>query len=123
MTHYGANWSGVLSRDEKLLYYQREGALWSVPAEGGEERPVFRASGSITLGAGSATGIYFVVNNTTTKPGELMLYRFSDASISNVTGVDAPSGYGMSLSSDGKHLLYTKFTNTGSDLMLVEGFK
>ena len=115
------------SPDGKLLYYSRPGGVWSVAVEGGEEREVFKLDRSSRIFNTSleATrfGIYFVGGGTTRKPGKLMFYRFSDRSITKVAGVENPSSYGLSLSPDGRHLLYTKFTGIGSDLILVENFR
>jgi Tol biopolymer transport system component len=115
------------SPDGKLLYYLRPGGVSSVAVGGGEEQEVFETDpgSGIFNNALEATqsGIYFVGGGTTRKPGSLMFYRFSDKSISKVAGVESPSSYGLSLSPDGRHLLYTKFTGIGSDLMLVENFR
>jgi hypothetical protein len=53
----------------------------------------------------------------------MMFYRFPNGPVSKMTGVDSPSLYGSSVSPDGRYLLYTKFTATGSDLMLVDDFR
>ena len=115
------------SSDDKLLYYVRPSGLWSVSSEGGEEQQVFKLDQSLriinTAFEATPAGIYFVGGGTTREPGSLMFYRFSDRSIKKVTGVESPSSYGLSLSPDGRHLLYTKFTGIGSDLMLVENFR
>ena len=117
----------ALSADGTLIYYPRPDGVWSVPVDGGEERQVFeleRNSEIINMGLEPTTsGIYFVSGGTTRKPGTLMFYRFSDQSIHKVAGVESPSSYGLSISPDGEHLLYSKFTGIGTDLMLVENFR
>ena len=96
-----------------------------MPVDGGDEREVFRFAGRIAGPAFEANqqGIYFVTGDSATKPGEMMFYRFSDGSFTKVASVESPSFYGLSLSPDGRWMLYTKFTSTGSDLMLVENFR
>ena len=117
----------ALSSDGKLIYYPRPGGLWSVPLDGGEERQVFKVERDFEITSAAleptTAGVYFVGGGTTRKPGTLRFYRFSDKSIHNVAGVESPSGYGLSMSPDGKQLLYSKFTGIGTDLMLVENFK
>ena len=116
------------SADGKLLYYSGPDGIWSVPIQGGEEREVFRFKRGLELRSApgleaTGLGIYFVGGGTTRKPGQLMFYRFSDKSINKVAGAESPSSYGLSLSPDGRYLLYSKFTGSGSDLMLVENFQ
>jgi serine/threonine protein kinase len=112
------------STDGKLIYYARPDGVWSVPIDGGVETKVFsfdRVGGAAF--EASPKGIYFVGGGTTRKPGELMFFSFSDKVASKINGVESPSGYGLSLSPDGRHLLYTKYTGIGTDLMLVENFR
>ena len=63
-----------------------------------------------------------IFSNFTTIPRELMFSRFSSGEILRV-GVDAVSPFGVSLSPNGRSLLYTRFVSSGSDLMLAENFK
>ncbi len=115
------------SPDGKLIYYPRPDGVWSVAIDGIAERQIFKLERDAEItnpGFEPAnSGIYFVGGGTSRKPGTLMFYRFSDKSIHKVTGVESPSSFGLSLSPDGKHLLYTKFTGIGADLMLVENFR
>jgi hypothetical protein len=127
MTRQGLGFARSFSQsaDGRLIYYARPDGVWSVPIDGGVEKNVF----SFETGASGAAfeaspeGIYFVGGGTTQKPGELMFFSFSGKSVSKVGGVESPSSYGLSLSPDRRHLLYTKFTGVGTDLMLVENFR
>ena len=111
----------VESPDGKLVYYVRPGGVWSVPIVGGQERQVFASEVDPGSLEGSRQGLYFHANSSVTKNGDLMFYRFPNGPITKVAGVEMR--YGMSLSPDGRYLLYTKMTATGSDLMLVENFR
>jgi Tol biopolymer transport system component len=115
------------SPDGKYIYFGRDGTMWRQPADGGPDsgREVFRFDGIIPESglAVDRWGIYFVANPSSTKPGEMMFYRFPNGPVTKVAGVDSPSFYGSSVSPDGRYLLYTKFTATGSDLMLVDNFR
>jgi Tol biopolymer transport system component len=115
------------SLDGRFLYFARTGSIWRVPAHGeiNSAVKVFSLDGIIPEEglAVDRRGIYFVTNfSSSLQPGQMMFYRFFDGRISKVTGADDPSYYGSSVSPDGRYLLYTKFTATGSDLMLVENF-
>ncbi|HYL34303.1 MAG TPA: winged helix-turn-helix domain-containing protein [Bryobacteraceae bacterium] len=122
MTRQGAVTGPILeSPDGKLLYYVRPGGVWSVPVAGGPERQVIASEVDPGALDGNQHGIYFHANSNVTKNGDLMFYRFPNGPITKVAGVEMR--YGMSLSPDGRYMLYTKMTSTGSDLMLVENFR
>ena len=65
---------------------------------------------------------WYLAHHTPTSPGELF-YRLPGDPLARFSGIDAASGYGLSLSPNGRSLLYTKFVSIGADLMLVENFK
>lgn len=111
------------TRDGSVRYVARQGALWRVTLRDNKETEVFTFNGEIRSPQATKRGIYFVTNFTTTKPGDLMFYRFPNGPITKVKGADNPSPYGLSVSPDEQWLLYTKFTASGSDLMLVENFQ
>ena len=110
------------SFDGRFIYYPRTDGVWRVAVDGGGEERVFSYPQLSAALQATRAGIYFV-SGTPIKPGELMFYRFSDRSTSKVAGAENPSFYGLSVSPDGQHLLYAKFTGIGSDLMLVENFR
>jgi hypothetical protein len=122
MTSLGADrYPAVDSPDGRVVYYTRPGGVWSVPIDGGPEHKVFAFDldpGCIEV---SRLGIYFVANSSVTKGGDLMFYRFPKGPTSKIAGVE--TRYGHSVTADGRYLLYTKMTSTGSDLMLVENFR
>jgi hypothetical protein len=107
-------------------------ASWEiVPLDSGASRPsgfysVNRPGSSDLLDSiarvHSAEGWYMVANSTPSSPGYLSFVRLLRAPLSNLSGADA-AGFGMSLSPDGRSLLYTKFVSGGADLVLVENFK
>src|SRR5262249_28239374 len=113
----------VLSPDGTRQYFSRDGGIWSSQIQGGQETEVLKFDGLVSSLQATRQGFYFVTNFTTTKPGDLMFYRFPSGPLTKVTGVESPSQYGLSISPDGRWLLYSKMTSQGSDLMLVEDFK
>ena len=120
MTRGGAG-TFTQSPDGKLIYYVRPGGVWCVPVDGGPEREVFEsdvAPGALDV---SWFGVYFVAHSAINKNGDLMFYRFPAGPARKVAGIE--TAYGFSTSPDGRWLIYTKLTATGSDLMLVENFQ
>jgi Tol biopolymer transport system component len=121
LTHLGATgWVIVESREKPLLYFIRHGGVWSVPLEGGQEQQLLKSDVDPGWLEATQSGIYFVSNSTYTKDGDLMCYRFPDGPVAKVAGIQ--TRYGFSVSPDGRDLIYTKMTSTGSDLMLVDRF-
>jgi dipeptidyl aminopeptidase/acylaminoacyl peptidase len=107
---------------EEERYRARDHAVWTLTEEG-KEREVFRFQGTGGVGAASKAGIYFLLNGSVNKPGDLMFYRFPNGPLTKVAGIEGVSQYGFSISPDGRYLLYAKMVSSGSDLMLVENFK
>jgi Tol biopolymer transport system component len=115
------------SPDGKLLYYGKMAThgLWSVPVSGGEERQVL---GSMTEMNWTVvqTGIYYF--DFAVDPGARKLvkfYSFKTGKISQIGTVEAtvsPDFAGISVSPDGRWLLYSS-ADISSDLMMVENFR
>jgi eukaryotic-like serine/threonine-protein kinase len=123
LTHSGASNTLAEAPEDRIVYYGRPGGVWAVPLDGGIEQQVFKFDGNIQHLDVNKKGIYFVNDATPFKPGRIMFYKFPSGPLVPMQGLEAPTQWGFSLSPDGKQLLYTKFTATGSDLMLVENFK
>jgi Tol biopolymer transport system component len=120
MTREGAG-AIAESFDDKLVYYIRPGGVRCVPVEGGPEQVVFKSDINPGVLEANRRGVYFTAKSTPTKNGDLMFYPFPKGPVTRIAGVE--TGYGFSLSPDGRYLVYTKMTATGSDLMLVENFR
>ena len=123
------------SKDGKILYYAKgrnAPGIWRVPVEGGPEEivlnePKAKLWNSWTL---AANGIYFVqVGSQDTSPRRtLCFYSFATKQSKPVMTLDVPRqprwfDGGMSVSSDGKWLLYAQMDQIGSDIMLMENFR
>jgi serine/threonine protein kinase len=114
------------SPDGKFLYFARDGSLWRMPVDGEPGSASKVSSGESISVAGNAVdrwGFYFVAGGSSLTPGKMMFFRFPNGPVTKVAGVESPSGFGASISPDGRYLLYTKFTVSGSDLMLVDNFR
>jgi hypothetical protein len=116
------------SPDGKLVYYGKAGTrgLWSTPVEGGPERrlPVSVMQVNWTL---TAKGIYYFEPPDEAGASKLLkFYSFQTGEVNLVGTVEAgvsPEYSGISVSPDGRWLLYSYISNATSDLMLVDHFR
>jgi Tol biopolymer transport system component len=116
------------SPDAKLIYYGKAytNGLWSISVEGGEERRVLDSimghNWSVT-----STGIYyFDFAVPPASPKLVKFYSFETGKVSQVGTVESTVSAdfsGLSVSPDGRWLLYSHISTTSSDLMLVDGFR
>jgi serine/threonine protein kinase len=116
----------IESRDGKFLYYVKRyggpGGLWRVPAAGGDEIELIPDLRSWACFEVAPDGIYYI---PTGGPGNYAI-RFLDLATGKtrqVAVLPKPPAWGLSLSPDGRHLLYSQTDQTGSDLVLVENFR
>ncbi len=109
------------SYDRRWLFYSRtdgDSPLYRVPADGGEETQVLprvnefgfcvTPGGILFSGGERSEGIQFL--------------SFETGRVSPVFRPDRQMTVGLSLSPDGRHLLFPQRESSGSDLMLVENF-
>jgi dipeptidyl aminopeptidase/acylaminoacyl peptidase len=129
LTHGGAC-EALASPDRKLVYFTKRGwgAIWSVPADGGPEKPVsqlerfdriFRSWGVVPQ------GIYFISR----EKREHQILRFFSFATRQVTPLlalgrepiwDYPD---VALSADGRTLLTARLDQETNDLMMIENFR
>ena len=111
--------------DGTTIYYHKAGALWQVPAAGGEERPVGIEIRPVYEVA--SDGVYFIApNRDKDHMGEEI--RFCDFAtrtprVLQALGDIERGTYWFTVSPDRKTFLYTVREGTGADLMLVENFR
>jgi len=100
-------------------------ALWSKPINAGEAEPVrdmprLDAAESWTV---TVRGIYFTSSSST--PSTINFYDFATRTIQplcNLPQPPTPSG-GLSVSPDGRWVLYTQTDDAQSDIMLANHFQ
>ena len=126
MTKQGG-FEGFESPDGKYFYYAKGrgvSGIWRIPVAGGEETPVLDVDkiGFLRAWKVADDGIYFAASETPTK---LMIkfYHFATEKLTPIVPVEKPFGLGLSLSPDGRWLLYTQVDRRGRDLMLMENFR
>jgi Tol biopolymer transport system component/DNA-binding winged helix-turn-helix (wHTH) protein len=100
-------------------------AVWSRPLNGGEDEPLknmpsFNAEESWTA---TSDGIYYTSSRST--PAAINFYDFSRRSAKRLSSLpQAPTpGGGLSVSPDGRWLLYTETDDAQSDIMVANPFQ
>ena len=116
------------SPDGKLLYYGKYGTsgLWSTPVSGGEERQVLSSIAGMNWTVATEGIYYFDFAVEPGAPKSVKFYRFRTNKINEVGTVEASVAAefsGVSVSPDGRWLLYSYVANVTSDLMMVDHFR
>ena len=117
------------SLDGRLLYYTKvpeEGpGLWSVPVDGGEEHKVL--GGPWFKGwALTQKGIFFgdwAAEGDGSKPVKFFTFKTLPITIGSVEKTDTGYFPSLTVSPDGRWLLYTSRERVDADLMLVDSFQ
>jgi hypothetical protein len=112
------------SPDGSWLYFSKPtGAIWKIPSGGGEEKPVL-TSHTGRYWTLTRNGICFIDLSSTAHP-TINLLDFTTGKIRNLATLDKPVdwGYsGLSVSADGKWIIYAQMDDLISQLMLVKNF-
>jgi eukaryotic-like serine/threonine-protein kinase len=113
------------SVDGQSIYYTKgsfSGSLWKMPVSGGEESQVlpFVANRAFSL---ISDGIYFIPASGADGRSSLQFLSFATGKVKTVAPISGSSGEGLSVSPDGRSILFSQFDEAGSDLMLVENFR
>lgn len=120
---------GFEAADGSYLYYAKaysSTTVWRVPVGGGEERPVHPAVGVFRVPwnfAVTGAGIYTAVTENPLTGFQLQFYSFASGTTQIVGKVARPLGRAMTVSPDGRRLLFQDYPARHGDLMLVENFR
>ncbi len=120
----------VESPDGNWLYFTQErgsSSIWRMPTTGGSETPVydFHERNYSRMWLVTNDGIYFAAPASPTQT-TLKLFDLITGSIKVVAEIDSALRNGVSgltMSPDGKWLLFPVNTQRGSDLMMIENFQ
>jgi len=113
------------SVDGESIYYTKgtyQGSLWKIPVSGGEEIQVlpFVVNRAFSL---ISDGIYFIPASGADGKSSIQFLSFATGKVKTVAPISGSSGEGLSVSPDGRSILFSQFDEAGSDLMLVENFR
>ena len=113
------------SPDGKLFYFARSvtnSSLWRIPVEGGKESQVIE---SLFMEQYEVVedGIYFIPELTPGAGSSIQFLRFATGAVEQVLDFEGHPGYGLSVSPDGRSILYSQAAQSEADIMLVENFR
>jgi Tol biopolymer transport system component/DNA-binding winged helix-turn-helix (wHTH) protein len=118
--------SPVESPDGRFLYYCKyeQGGVWRMPLQGGEETEVLGdlEGGSWPDWAVSSTGIYFLRFGKFPKVA-IEFFEFATHKTIPIWALDKQPGWGLSMSRDGKSIIYIQDEFKESNIMLVKNFR
>jgi len=124
VTRKGGVRDAVESRDGKLLFYMKgpgEGrnSVWRVPVRGGEETPILPSVLNNNF-AVVEKGIYFIPDS---QPFSVRFQDFATGKVITVANLAREPAWSLSVSPDGRNLLYSEFEGVRADLVLVDNFR
>ena len=118
------------SPDGKFLFYFKslaDSSLWRIPVAGGQASKILEGVSNYLNLAIVYSGVFFVPARGTTAGSSLQFLSFATNKIRPVANFEKPLAIvalgGLSVSPDGRWILYTEFDQAGSELMLVENFR
>jgi dipeptidyl aminopeptidase/acylaminoacyl peptidase len=115
------------SPDGKWLYYSKgwpnPQSVWKMPVEGGEPTKVLDAVHPKGLWTTGKDGIYFFTVPEANGYTHLNLKEFETGNIRKIRTIERQVFLPMTVSADGRTILYSQLDEVGSDLMLVENFR
>jgi Tol biopolymer transport system component len=118
--------SPVESLDGRYLYYCKyeQGGVWRMPMQGGEETEVLNdvEGGGWPNWAISPNGIYFLKFGKFPRTS-IEFYEFAAGKTLPVWTLKKHPGWGLSMSQDGKSIIYIQNEFAESNIMLVKNFQ
>jgi Tol biopolymer transport system component len=123
---------GYESTDGKFLYYTKGrnvAGIWRVPVEGGEETLVLdvHKAGYWSAWTVVEQGIFFLTAENLDRPA-IEFFSFTTGRVTEIAALTKPFRYwtnpvGLSVSPDGRWVLYTQGDREEMDITLVENFR
>jgi len=124
----GGGFSAVESTDGRTVFFARgriSAGLWKVSIQGGPENEVgpFRLLGTSHNYAVRPQGIYYAFSSDPEQWFDLFLYRFATGKSESLARVEKRLGVGLSVSPDGRWVLFAADEARDGDLYMVENFR
>ena len=119
----------VDSVDGREIFYvpQKPGyvnEIWKAPVEGGQPVRLIGPTQAWPFGfAVTQNGVYYDAPPHSGNQRYIRFFSFLTGQSRPIAVTDRPFDFGMSVSPDGRYLLFDQFDELGSDLMLVENFR
>ena len=121
------------SPDGKFLYYSRRrypASLWRIPVEGGAPTKILDSLSDFKNWAIADTGLYFIPSSRIAEGSSIEFLSVATNQIRPVAQLEKPvytgltaAGGGLSVSPDGRYILYTQVDQADFELMMVENFR
>ena len=105
-----------------VLYKERGGPLWKAPRDGGEETQVLESVDKWAFAIVNE-GIYFIPRPDFSGRYSIQFFNFGTKRIRPISTVESGIDDYLSVSPDGRWILYSQNDQMGSDLVLVENFR
>jgi len=128
LTTRGGMWPRE-SPDGQWVYYSHWGkrplgdsSLWKMPRDGGEETQVLESVDRDAFGI-VKEGIYFIPKPDAAGRYSIQFFNFATKRIRSISTIESAIQGNLSVSPDGRWILYSQNDQEGSDLMLVENFR
>jgi len=117
----------VESPDGTSVYYchkSPEKGIWKVPAGGGRAEAVTGPYKASLCGlAVTRQGLYYTAPGSSSRQHAIVFQRFAGGTAEPVVVSDRSIGtLALSVSPEGRYLIYGQADQSGSDLMMVENF-
>ena len=110
------------SFDGQTLYFSRGLSLFAMPVVGGAEQKIADLGHSRTF-AVTGEGIYYIGRQRSDRRYELSLLDPLTSKARVLAVLDGPFSQGLTVSPDRKTILYSRYKEATSDLMLIENFR
>ena len=120
--------SSVVSADGGTLYYVKQETgiqpLFSLPANGGDERQVPGVLTSVKAFAVADDGLYYWAPREAGQPGRILnVLDLRRESVREIARIDTDVHYGQTISRDGRTILFSVRKPANSDVFLIENFR
>jgi hypothetical protein len=116
----------IESPDGRVVYYLKKdrSEIWSVPVEGGEEMRVTGPTQRYPVGfAVVPEGIYYGAPTHSGEKRFIQFFNFATGESRPVVVANRPFHVGMSVSPDSRYILFDRFDEAISDLIILENFR